>query len=78
MRNASRRLSAWCVVILVIGGLLVLTGCDPTTRAAVEDGIIDASTGFVGAFLQALIELAGEQQQQSAALLIDSVAHLCA
>jgi hypothetical protein len=50
-----------CVATLAAGSALLLSGCDDQTRAALENGIIDSSTSFVGALLQALIQLAGEQ-----------------
>jgi hypothetical protein len=38
-------------------GAFLLGGCDAQTQAAVEDGVISTSTSFVGALLQAFIQL---------------------
>ena len=78
MRKALTRVRWWKLAATLTGGTLLLSGCDPETRAAVENGIIDTSTGFVSAFLQALIQLAGEQNDQTAQLMIDSAIRLCA
>ena len=61
MRKAIMRVVWRCVATLAAGSALLLSGCDDETRAALENGIIDSSTSFVGALLQALIQLAGEQ-----------------
>jgi hypothetical protein len=45
----------------VVAGLVLLTGCDPTTQAAVENGVINASTSWLGALLQAWIATVGAQ-----------------
>ena len=41
--------------------LMFLTGCDPTTQAAVQNGVINASTSWLGALLQAWIATVGAQ-----------------
>ena len=61
MRKAIARVAWRGVAMLAAGSALLLSGCDDQTRAALENGIIDASSSFVGALLQALIQLAGEQ-----------------
>ncbi len=50
---------AW--LLATLGGLLALvSGCDPTIKATVEDGVITVSQSLFGAFITALIQLAGE------------------
>ena len=61
MRKTIMRLVWRCVATMAAGSALLLSGCDDETRAALENGVIDSSTSFVGALLQALIQLAGEQ-----------------
>ncbi len=48
----------WRLASVLAGIVLFLGGCDPTTQATVENGIITASTSLLGAFLQAAIALA--------------------
>jgi hypothetical protein len=65
MRNGtSRTVSGWWVAA-ASGLLLFLCGCDPTIRATTENGIISLSQSFLGAFLQALIQLGAEAQTTS-------------
>jgi len=45
---------------LTIGSTFILGGCDPTIQATVENGIISASTSFLGAFLQALVQVGAQ------------------
>ncbi len=79
MRKAMNRFRwqhLWATV--AVGGLFFLNGCDDETRTAVENGIIDTSSSFLGALLQALIQLAGETESPTAQVLIDSAARFCA
>jgi hypothetical protein len=72
----------WLSTALIIGLLGLTTGCDPTLRTSVENGIINVSTSFLGALLQALLALATEAQTSNTtgtttgttALLLDGVA----
>ena len=48
----------WRLAMVIACAMFVLTGCDTENRTAIEDGVIDASTSFVGALLQAWIEVA--------------------
>jgi hypothetical protein len=41
-------------------------GCDPTVRATVEDGVIDVSQSFYGAFLRAFLNVAIEANDPNA------------
>jgi len=50
-RNRVRLLTALC------GGAFFLSGCDPTLRTAVEDGIINSSTNFLTALLGAAVSV---------------------
>ena len=52
----------WWLVAAVVASLAFTTGCDPTLKATVEDGIISLSTSFFSAFLQALLQLGEEAQ----------------
>ena len=74
--NRFRWRHMWATVAL--GGAFFLSGCDPETRAAVEGGIIDTSASFLGALLQALIQLGGEAETTTVHILIDSAARFCA
>ncbi len=47
-------------ILLLLSAVMLWTGCDDTTRTAVEDGIIDASTSLVGALIEAIVALAAE------------------
>ncbi len=55
-----RSCGKWLQVVAVVGLLGVSTGCDPTLKASIENGIISVSTSFFGAFLQAMLALATE------------------
>lgn len=52
----------WQLVFLVSGSGLFLSGCDPTLRTTVEDGIINTSASLLGTLIRAAIELAAEGQ----------------
>ena len=73
MHKARKRIGLWSGVVSVAGSLLLLSGCDAQTQATVENGVIDASSGLLAAFLQALIQLAGESGS-TAMILLDSAA----
>jgi hypothetical protein len=60
MRTGQTRVRDWWLVAAIGGLMLCLAGCDPTLQATIENGIISLSTGLFGAFLRALVELAGE------------------
>ncbi len=53
-----RSLIARRAAALTATGLLFLGGCDPTTRAIVEDGIITVSTSLLGALIQGFFQAA--------------------
>jgi hypothetical protein len=55
----SRRLTNWGAMLL--GGSLAFGGCDPTIQATLEDGVINVSTSFLAAVLQAVANVAAEQ-----------------
>ncbi len=74
-------MSRWrrvCWLAAAVGTTFFLSGCDPTLRATVENGIINVSTGLFGAFLRALIELGQEAQSGKTAALFDHAARLLA
>lgn len=59
MRDSIRR--GMIRLAAAAGGMLFLfEGCDPTTRASIENGIITASSSLLGAFLRAAIDLGTE------------------
>lgn len=65
--STSRRRQLWIRLAVLTGGLLPLLGdCDPQIQQTVEDGVINVSTGVLGAFFQAIINLATEASQQTA------------
>ncbi len=47
--------------MLIAAALAFLTGCDPTTKAAVQNGVINASSSWLGALMQAWIGAASAQ-----------------
>jgi hypothetical protein len=51
----------WLQIVAVVGLLSLTTGCDPTLRTSVENGIISVSTSFFGSLLQAFLALATQQ-----------------
>lgn len=66
MKNIAQR--TWLrLAVLASGTTFFLEGCDTSTRAAVEDGIITSSSSLLGAFMRAVIELAEEAGTTSAA-----------
>lgn len=60
-----RRTHYWKVALAsaALGTTLQLGGCDPTIRATVESGIINATTSFLTTFYQALFQVLIEAQQ---------------
>jgi len=62
----------WWLVTVIVGSLAFTTGCDPTLKATVEDGIISLSTSFFSAFLQALLQLGTEAQQTTTPTTTDT------
>lgn len=42
------------------GGLFFLSGCDPTIRSTVENGIITVSNSFITSLFQAGLQVAAE------------------
>ncbi len=63
MRSGTiRATEGW--LLATLGGLLTfLSGCDPTIRATVENGVISLSQTLFGSFISALVQLAGEANQ---------------
>ena len=51
-----QRFSRW--MVLVGGSTFILGDCDPTIQTTVEDGIINTTSAFIGAFFQAALEVA--------------------
>lgn len=58
----------------VSGTLFQFGGCDPTVRAALEDGIISVANSLLAAVLQAILQLFQEAQQGTTAALTDALA----
>ena len=46
----------WLLILAAGGGLFLLEGCDPTVRDTLLTGFGNATTGLIGAFVQALIQ----------------------
>lgn len=79
MRKVFTRAMWWSLAVVVAGGVLLSVGCDANTKAALEDGVISASSSLVGAVLQALIGLFNQQQTQTTAqAVMDSALRLFA
>lgn len=55
MRSSVSR-KRWTRMLIVGGAALVLSGCDPTVRDTVLNGVGSAATGLAGTFIQAFIE----------------------
>lgn len=45
------------VALVIAASLFALTGCDPTIRSTVEDGVINVSTSLVTSVFQALAQV---------------------
>lgn len=56
LRTMKRKLARG-VLAVASGTTLILGGCDPTIQTTVENGIINASTSFLTAFLQAVTQV---------------------
>lgn len=72
MRSLWRRTN-WRFAVLASGSLFFMGSCDPTVRTTVENGLITTSTSLFGAILRAMLELAAEQQTNTAKAVIDVV-----
>jgi hypothetical protein len=62
----SRPIVRWrrrSLAALLVGSSALLTGCDPTLRATVEQGIITSSTSLLTSFYQALLQVIIEENQ---------------
>jgi hypothetical protein len=53
------------LVILIVGGLPVLGGCDPATQNTLIDGIGIAANGLATALIQAWTQSASQQNQNN-------------
>lgn len=60
-----RRTRRYFLAAIGSGTTFLLSGCDPTIQATVEDGIITASNSLLAAFLRAIVELGAEDPDQS-------------
>jgi hypothetical protein len=47
-----------CLATALAGSFLVLAGCDPATKTAVQTGIITSSTSLLTAVMQAALQVA--------------------
>jgi hypothetical protein len=56
LRNLKRK-SVNATLAIASGTTLILGGCDPTLQATVENGIINVSTSFLTALLQAITQV---------------------
>jgi hypothetical protein len=54
------------LVILIVGGLPVLGGCDPATQNTLINGIGNAANGLATALIQAWAQSASQQNQNNA------------
>jgi hypothetical protein len=61
MNMLKKSIRACLGFVLALSLLAGTTGCDPTLKSTVEDGVINVSTSFFGAFLRAAFALAQEQ-----------------
>jgi hypothetical protein len=59
------------MVLTAAGTTFILSGCDPTVRSTVEDGIITLSTSLLASVFRALTELASEAGEQTARALTE-------
>ncbi len=60
MRRISQRGHLIRLAAMLSGGLFFLSGCDPTIRSTVENGIITLSNSFLASLLQAGLQVATE------------------
>ena len=68
MRKGANRLSWWGLAVVASGGAF-LCGCDEGVTTTLQDGVIDASTSFLGALLQAIIAVASEGASTTAMIV---------
>jgi len=73
MRSASTTRGMTRLVMLAGGTTFILSSCDPTLQATVEEGIINVSTSLLASVLQALLQAAQEANSQTAMLVTDVV-----
>ncbi len=52
------RVIGWVAAIALTGTALLAAGCDATTKANIENGIITSSTSLLAAFFRATINAA--------------------
>ena len=69
MRTIHQRVPWRRLAWLTLGASFFMSGCDPQLRTTVESGIINVSTGLLSAFLQAVIQLAGEGGEETVRVL---------
>ncbi len=55
MHKGLRRIAGLVLVVALSATAMLSTGCDPTTQATVENGVITASQSLFASFLQAVI-----------------------
>ena len=60
MRRMMQRGHLIRLAAIMSGGLFLLSGCDPTLRATVENGIITTSNSFLASLFQAALQVASE------------------
>lgn len=66
------RLYGWRWLALATAGTtFFMSGCDPTLRTTVENGIITLSQSLLASLLRVFIDLAKEKSSQTATLLND-------
>ena len=75
MRRVFRRGLLWRLALIGSAVVYQLGGCDLATTTGFQDGVINASTSLAGAFIQAWLQLLGEQTTTTTTtMLIDAVA----
>lgn len=62
-RRMERANWRWPTAVLA-GAVLFLSGCDPTVRATVENGVIAGANSLLTAVLQALVQLGQQATSQ--------------
>ena len=78
MRTMLNRVRRWTLLAAAGGSVLFLSGCDPTLKGTVEDGIITTSQSVFAAFLRALIELGDEANTATAQVLTNALERIVA
>ncbi len=68
MKRCSRLMQSVCRVVLVLalGSVFALDGCDPTIKATVLSGVEDAATGLATTFIQAFFQKLAEDDTGTA------------